>query len=721
MQANTSADFAHRDDIFPFRIAIDQDSAIVHVGPSLARMNDRIVAGKQLADFFHIARAGFELHFEVIAEQLNKLVFLQMNGRDVCLRGQFVRAADNIVFLGSPWLESMEELEKHNLRIHDIAPHDATLENIFLRAAQNTQLQDLEEVLTELRSAADEKDRLSRAEESLAHDLNAAGDLLIRMTQFGEILEVRATRPEQFPIPLEAIVGRSVGELIPKCAANWQSIAYDLNHGAKVVPFSFTLDESGSCFESRIALTLNNDLLLLAQDVTEKQRLQNQLRHQALHDPLTDLPNRTLFERRVAEALSGNGEVAILFIDLDDFKSINDHQGHQAGDKLLVQVAQDLKQATRVSDVVARLGGDEFGVLLPSICRIEDAELVANKVLASLQQAPEDAAQAGATRRWSVKASVGVATSTTSPTAETLFRNADIAMYRAKESVDDKVVVFQSNMYTDLCEQMSVRDELAIGLTRCEIVNHYQPIVNMFDKSIRGIEALARWEHPTRGLLSPYHFIEIAEASGAIVELGRQVLFRACQDAADFATVTGEEISVNVNISSIQVQREDFGELIRSALAESGLDPRLLTLEITESVLFADFEHASRVFREVKDTGVRVALDDFGAGHSSLKYLKQFPVDVLKLDRSFVAETDSSTMPLINAVIDMGRALDLKIVAEGIETQLQHDLLKSSGCHWGQGYLYSKPIAIEDLLREHMNHGILSASVSGAKMVPAGS
>ena len=190
MQANTSADFAHRDDIFPFRIAIDHDSAIVHVGPSLARMNDRIVAGKQLADFFHIARAGFELHFEVIAEQLNKLVFLQMNGRDVCLRGQFVRAADNIVFLGSPWLESMEELEKHNLRIHDIAPHDATLENIFLRAAQNTQLQDLEEVLTELRSAADEKDRLSRAEESLAHDLNAAGDLLIRMTQFGEILEV---------------------------------------------------------------------------------------------------------------------------------------------------------------------------------------------------------------------------------------------------------------------------------------------------------------------------------------------------------------------------------------------------------------------------------------------------------------------------------------------------------------------------------------------------
>jgi diguanylate cyclase (GGDEF)-like protein len=721
MQATTSADFAHRDDIFPFRIAIDRTSAILKVGPSLARMNDRIVAGRQLTDFFHIARAGFELRFEVIAEQLNKLVFLQMNGRDARLRGQFVRDRDNIIFLGSPWLESMEELQKHNLRIHDIAPHDATLENIFLRAAQNTQLQDLEEVLTELRSAADEKDRLSRAEESLAHDLNAAGDLLIRMTQFGEVLELRATRPEQLPIPVEAIVGRSVSELIPKCAANWQSIAYDLNHGAKVVPFSFTLGESGSCFESRIALTLNNDLLLLAQDVTEKQRLQNQLRHQALHDPLTDLPNRTLFERRVAEALSGKDEVAILFIDLDDFKSINDHQGHQAGDKLLVQVAHDLKQAVRASDVVARLGGDEFGVLLPSIRRIEDAELVANKVLASLQQVPEDGSQSNAARRWSVKASVGVATSTTSPTAETLFRNADIAMYRAKESVDDKVVVFQSNMYTDLCKQMSIRDELAVGLTRSEIVNHYQPIVNMHDKSIRGIEALARWEHPTRGLLSPYHFIEIAEASGAIVELGRQVLFRACQDAADFATVTGEEISVNVNISSIQVQREDFGELIRSALAESGLDPRWLTLEITESVLFADFEHASRVFREVKDTGVRVALDDFGAGHSSLKYLKQFPVDVLKLDRSFVAETDSSTMPLINAVIDMGRALDLKIVAEGIETQLQHDLLKSSGCHWGQGYLYSKPIAIEDLLREQMNYGILSAPVSGTEMVPAGS
>ena len=223
----------------------------------------------------------------------------------------------------------------------------------------------------------------------------------------------------------------------------------------------------------------------------------------------------------------------------------------------------------------------------------------------------------------------------------------------------------------------------------------------MGDSSICAIEALARWEHPTRGLLTPYHFIEIAEESGLITELGRQVLNQACRDAKHYCDQAGHEVSVNVNISAIQVQRDDFGDLVREAIVNSGLRPDLLTLEITESVLFADFDHASSVFRELKDIGVRVALDDFGAGHSSLKYLKQFPVDILNLDRSFVSDCGPTTLPLINAVIDMGRALDLKVVAEGIETQSQHNILNSFGCHWGQGYWYSRPIPLYELLERY--------------------
>ena len=682
------------DDVFPFRIVVDQDLTIVDVGSSLRRMNAQIGPGVSLPEMFSLVRPPIGFTFQELSEFTNKLVFLQMLDRPVQLRGQFVRTGAQLAFVGSPWLQSMDELKENNLRVHDIAPHDATLENLRLRADQSHEMNDLKSVLNNLRAESREKDRLSVAEESLAHDLNSAGDLLVRMTQWGELLEVRAPSSVQLPMESEELVGKSISELIPECAQPWQSIVYELTHGQQVVPLAFGLG-AGASFEARIAFTLNSDLLLLARDVTEQKRLQDQLQHQASHDPLTDLPNRSVFEQGVVDAIKDGGEASILFIDLDDFKSINDHQGHQAGDRLLIQVARDLDEAVRDTDLAARLGGDEFGVLLPTMASVQQAEIVASRILRHLQR-PSDGPDGS--REFSIQASIGVATSDTSPTAETLFRDADIAMYRAKESDERNIVVFEKQMYVDLCERLVVRDELAAGLKRSEIVNHYQPVVRISDGSIYAMEALARWEHPTRGLLTPYHFIEIAEASGSIVELGRQVLFKACHDAKQFCESAGYDVSVNVNVSAIQVQRDDFGDLVRAALEDSGLRPDLLTLEITESVLFADFENATRVFAALQDLGVSVALDDFGAGHSSLKYLKQFPVDILKLDRSLISDTGVSTLPLLNAVIDMGRALDLTIVAEGIETPAHNDLLKTLGCDLAQGYFYSRPAPVQSLL-----------------------
>ena len=682
-----------RNEVFPFRIVVDHRLVVTDVGSSLARMQSGIEPGANLRNFVTVDRPYFELSTTTVTERLNTLVLLRLMDRNVRLRGQFVDIADGFAFIGSPWLKSLEELAQSNLRLHDIAPHDATLENIFMRAEQSTRMHDLMGVVDELQTAAVEQDRLSRAEESLAHDLHSAGDLLIRMTQWGELRDIRAARPNLWQMDLSEVVGQSVQVLIPECAANWQSIVYELTHGKNVVPFEFEVGDGAAIFDSRITFTLDNSVLLLARDVTEQKQLQAQLQHQASHDPLTDLPNRTVFEQRVAAALESEGNASILFLDLDDFKSVNDHLGHQAGDRLLVQVANDLQEAVRKTDTAARLGGDEFGVLLPTVSNVQQAEKIARRILRHLQRPAN-----GSNREFAIRASFGVATSETSPTAETLFRDADIAMYRAKESSEHKICVFETGMYVDLCERMAARDELNVGLERSEIVNHYQPVIDLTDGSICAMEALARWQHPTRGLLTPYHFIEIAEESGAIVELGRQVLFKACHDARFYCENAGREVSVNVNISPIQVQRDDFGDLVRSALEDSGLRSDLLTLEITESVLFADFGQARKVFAELQDIGVHVALDDFGAGHSSLKYLKQFPVDILKLDRSLISDTGPTTLPLMNAVIDMGRALDLKIVAEGIETEEQNDLLKQLGCHWAQGYFYSKPVALESLM-----------------------
>ncbi len=422
----------------------------------------------------------------------------------------------------------------------------------------------------------------------------------------------------------------------------------------------------------------------LAADVQDRM---HELAHQALHDPLTGLANRTLFADRLGHSLQRRGaEVSVLFIDVDDFKEINDTLGHGAGDSLLVELGNRLVGLTRRSDTAARLGGDEFGILLddPGI----DPQAVAERVLDGLTRPFTTTDNTEIT----VTVSIGIAVGLAADDAEAVLRNADTAMYVAKKEGKNRCVVFETEMHLDLVERIQLKAELARAIDDEQLLLEYQPIVGFPDLEQRGTEALLRWNHPTRGRVPPDTFIPLAEESGLIVDIGRWVLHHACADAMTWQQ-PGRPIGLSVNVSARQFHDEALVGDVQDALAVSGLDPRLLTVEITETALMNDIHSASTTTQHLKALGVRVSLDDFGTGYSSLNYLQQFDVDEIKIDKSFITRlSQPGTDPsLLHSVIRMAEALDAETVAEGIEDPEQLDTLNDIGVTMGQGFYLARP------------------------------
>jgi len=408
----------------------------------------------------------------------------------------------------------------------------------------------------------------------------------------------------------------------------------------------------------------------------------------------------------VEEAVKRNHQteetMAVIFIDLDDFKSVNDTFGHEAGDELLKEVARRLRLCLRGEDIAARLGGDEFAVLVE---HSSDAERVAQRILEVLETPVRVA-----NRDLVVTASLGIAVAGPEiDSSGTVLANADTAMYVAKGKGKGRYALFASEMQNDAEIRMRLRGDMQQALDNGQFIVHYQPIIELESRECTGAEALVRWSHPEFGLVPPVSFIAIAEESGFIHELGRFVLGQATSKAAVWQrTHDGQALSVSVNISAHQLQQGDLAADVREALIHSGLDPELLILEITETVLMRDPEFAIRALMDLKSLGVRIAIDDFGTGYSSLSYLKRLPVDILKIDKSFIDDLEDGPeeSALARAVINLGRTLNLKIVAEGIETPGQLELLDSFGCQYVQGYLLSRPLdaqaiehslAIEDM------------------------
>lgn len=435
--------------------------------------------------------------------------------------------------------------------------------------------------------------------------------------------------------------------------------------------------------------------LHMVSDITDRKRMEEQLERLALHDSLTGLPNRGLVLNRLEHCLAraGSDRAAVVFVDVDNFKDVNDSLGHTAGDLLLTEVGRRLRAAARAADTVARFGGDEFVVLCEEVESEGEAMTIARRLLTSLRG--PIALPGGEVH---VSASVGVALGPADDAAA-LIRRADLAMYRAKRQGRAQVMLFDDRLHDATQERFRVQTELRRAIDRGELCLHYQPIVDLVRNRVVAVEALVRWQHPERGLVMPDQFVAIAESTGLIRELGAVVLEQACEASARWETGS-RSMRVSVNLAAPQVNDDRLPEVVEHVLDIAGLDPDRLTLEVTESAAMRDAATSTQTLHALRKLGVHLALDDFGTGYSSLSFLKALPVDAVKIDQTFVAglgRRRDDTL-IVSGVVSMSHALGHRVIAEGIETETQLQVLRSLGCRYGQGYLFAGPVPFDELL-----------------------
>jgi diguanylate cyclase (GGDEF)-like protein/PAS domain S-box-containing protein len=492
------------------------------------------------------------------------------------------------------------------------------------------------------------------------------------------------TRLESVPNPMEMIVGQNLTVHLPSSCTLIRRDGFEIPIEDSVAPIH---DREGQA----------TGAVIVFRDVSAARAMAVEMAHSAQHDFLTGLPNRTLVNDRVNQAIGlasrHDKKVAVLFLDLDGFKHINDSLGHPIGDKLLQSITKRLVNCVRASDTVSRQGGDEFVVVLPEIDQAEDAAITARRMLKTVADAhsivPHDL---------HVTASIGVSVYPDDGLdAETLIKNADTAMYQAKENGRQSYQFFKPAMNVRAVERQSIEESLRRALERQEFALHYQPKINLKTGEIAGAEALIRWTHPLRGLVPPGHFIPVAEDCGLIVPIGNWVLREACAQAQAWMRAGLPLTTMAVNISAMEFRNENFLAGIFAILDETGLDPSALELELTESVLMKRAESTQSILKTLRGRGVQLAVDDFGTGYSSLSYLRKFPIDALKIDQSFVRQitTAPDDTSIVTAVISMGRSLKLRVIAEGVESQEELAFLQAHECEEAQGYYFSRPVVAQ--------------------------
>jgi diguanylate cyclase (GGDEF)-like protein/PAS domain S-box-containing protein len=570
--------------------------------------------------------------------------------------------------------------------------------------------------------------------------LEAAPDAMVVVNQNGEIVLLNAQAEKQFGYCRDELAGQKVTNIIPEGFAERliadalrsteDALAQQIGTGIELYgrrkdgsefPIEIMLSPLESAEGILVTAAIRNITTrkkaeaLLLQKVEELNRsneelvesaglartMTRQMTHLAEHDSLTGLPNRLLLNDRVGQAIAlaqrDMYQVAVMFLDLDGFKHINDSLGHAIGDKLLQSIATRLTACIRAPDTVSRYAGDEFVVLLPEVRQPEDAAIVARRLL----QAAAEAHFIGG-HDLHVTASIGVSTYPDDGLdAETLVKNADTAMYQAKENGHQSYQFFKPAMNIRAVERQSIEEHLRRALERQEFTLYYQTKINLATAAIAGVEALIRWTHPTRGSVPPVQFVPIAEDSGLILPIGTWILREACAQARAWVDAGLPFRSVAVNVSAMQFQNESFLENTFEILEETGLDPRYLELELTESALMRRADLTVPVLSTLRESGIRVAVDDFGTGYSSLSYLRKFPLDALKIDSSFVRQIAAipDETAIVRAIISMGRSLNLRVIAEGVETPDQLDFLKSNQCDEAQGYYFSPPVLPQQLAK----------------------
>jgi diguanylate cyclase (GGDEF)-like protein len=504
---------------------------------------------------------------------------------------------------------------------------------------------------------------------------------------FGELAAHRAASLHE--VTRRSLWWRNVmADVLRECAAQLGVSAEALSRALNMLQLSleFSLLRVCECFEKERERTDQ-----------ELERREEELAFLATHDPLTGLPNRTLIidraEQMLGRSLRSQTPVAALFIDLDNFKTINDTLGHKVGDELLQAVAARLDAAVRGADALGRLGGDEFVVLVEDVALAAGPELVAERLLQALKEPFKLGSDEQTTV--TVSASIGVAAGERIAAGD-LLRDADIAMYRAKRDGRNGFAVFESAMKDTLQNRMELETDLRDALANGEFLLAYQPTLDLRNMRPTGVEALVRWQSPSRGLVQPDAFIPLLEDTGLIVDVGRWILREACRQAAEWRRA-GHSIDMAVNVSGRQLDTDQLIEDVEVALADSGLPPRALTIEITETTLMSNVAETARRLDAIKALGVRIAIDDFGTGYSSLAHLQRFPVDALKIDRSFISglKHNKEGETLIHTLVQLGKALSIETFAEGIEDQQELSVLKEEHCDSGQGFLFSRPLDAE--------------------------
>ncbi|HIK32203.1 MAG TPA: EAL domain-containing protein [Oscillatoriales cyanobacterium M59_W2019_021] len=543
--------------------------------------------------------------------------------------------------------------------------------------------------------------------------IHAIPDAMLRIDRDGRLLDFKSPNNFQFPLDFNRWIGSPLTAVLPEEVVQLFRLHLQkaLDTG-DIQVFEFQLQSNGSLYdyEARYVVIGEREVLSIVRDITARKQAEQTIHYQAFYDGLTGLPNRTLFNQRLEEILAdcqqNSRSMGVMFLDIDRFKTINDTLGHANGDRLVHQFGQRLMQCVRALDVVARWGGDEFTVLLPDLGSAKTAQDIAQKVLDALKSPFQLENQ-----ELYISSSIGIALYPEhGEDGETLLRHADVALYRAKEQGRQNCQFYLPTMNSDANVWLTLEHCLYQALEREEFSLHYQPQINVRTGEITGMEALLRWYHPHFGLVPPSQFIPLAEETGLIVPIGEWVMRTACaQNQAWHASGFGQ-LQIAVNLSARQFQHPHLVAEVSQILKETGLDPRFLELEITETTLMQNVEMARTILGDLQNMGICLSLDDFGTGYSSLGYLKQFPFNTLKIDRSFVHDLreESSDTAIVAAVLALGSGLNLRVVAEGVETPQQLSLLQDLQCQQMQGYLFAPPLKALDATKYLLEHSLHS-------------